>query len=169
MNRSHLILCGLCLCLSLFAETAPFKAGTWLLMSGGCSNPTYVPTTDEKEFWDAVKSGQSLDEYVFTDSTHGEYRQKMSFAYVSCVGTTPMDIAYLSDGVALASFGKTEWKVDSSKPSHSLQCTDQGPHKEKWHYRWDKEALIFYTPQDSACGEFQIVFVPAVIAKPRRG
>ena len=157
--KNILFLSGLFLSLTLNAGTAPFKAGSWKLADGGCSNPAYTPLPEEKAFWDAVKSGETFDSYTFSDSTHAVYEQKFSFPKGGyCLGTTPFEVKYVADGEVVFNMGQTTWKTVTTGPNVTINCDDNDNTSEKHRYHWKDESLVFTYPQGGNCETFSMIW-----------
>lgn len=154
-----LFLSGLFTTLAIQAAVPQFKAGSWQLHHGACSNPSYVPSPDENAFWEAVKSGKSVDNYTFQNDHQGVYTMRMEFDFGAyCTGVDQFEVNYTGDGAVEMRFAGTKWTTHVPKPNMTVTCNDEGPHTEKLLYRWEAADLVFYRDGGPKCGEFAMVW-----------
>ncbi len=144
---------------ALAFSTSPshFSPGKYQLTDAFCTNPNYVQLPEEKAFVDAINSGYTLDQYLFTSSTHGQYLTRYNEQNASCIGISEIELEYLSESKVRIHFGGTKWTSETTQPNTSITCSgDEEPSEVIYTYELIHQDLYFIFPADSDCGEFRM-------------
>lgn len=140
----------------LMADTAQMQSGKWRLVNSGCSNPSYKYSEEELAFIEAIKTEQTIDTYQFEGPFNGIYEVKFALTPNGyCEGRAPFKVVYPKEGEIEIHQEAPEWKFVSLEPNVTVKCYEDGPSTQHYRYRWEGEDLVFFTPSDESCGNYE--------------